>query len=153
MDTMTEVNRLVAEPLNRIDPTQFEYFIGALLGRLGWQYEVTPQSGDEGVDVIATREADDLPPWTVFVQVRRITRDSFGASDVTDCVRKIQRHYDTEEFDRIVIATTAEATAQARITEAKYGRASVWDRDILVERVLEARAFDLILDHLGAETR
>lgn len=149
MRLLQELYRLVADPLGQIDPTQFEFFVGELLERLGWTVKVTPQSGDGGVDVIATREEfAGLQPWTLFVQVRRITVDTFGASDVSDCVRKIRRNYDLEEFDRILIVTTAETTAQARITEERYSRVAVWDRDFLAEQVLTAQAFDLILDHL-----
>lgn len=71
----------VAEVLQHMDPYRFEHLVAGLLKALGYRAEVTQQSGDGGVDVIASRDMLRLSPPTIKVQCKR-TSNPVGAPAV-----------------------------------------------------------------------
>lgn len=63
--------RRLRDRLARMHPYRFEYLVGTLLERIGYEdVEVTKQSGDKGVDVIATIQMG-ITRVTEVVQVKR----------------------------------------------------------------------------------
>ena len=65
----------------KLDPYRFEMFTAGLLQAMGYRAEVTPASGDGGVDVIAYRDPLGLEPPIIKVQCER-TLNTIGGPDV-----------------------------------------------------------------------
>ena len=57
----------------KLDPYRFEMFTAGLLQAMGYRAEVTPASGDGGVDVIASRDPLAIEPPIIKVQCKRTT--------------------------------------------------------------------------------
>ena len=79
MDTYTR--DFVASVLQKMDAYRFEHFVAALLVALGYRADVTRQSGDGGVDVVASRDPLRLTPPIIKVQCKR-TVSQIGAPAV-----------------------------------------------------------------------
>lgn len=69
VDTYTR--DFVAGILQKMDAYRFEHFIAGLLTAMGYRADVTQQSGDGGVDVIASRDPLRLTPPIIKVQCKR----------------------------------------------------------------------------------
>ncbi|HEU4600201.1 MAG TPA: restriction endonuclease, partial [Solirubrobacterales bacterium] len=67
--------------LKELDGPRFEHFVAHLMEAMGYRTQVTPASGDGGVDVIAHRDALGLEPPIIKVQCKRVV-GSIGAPDV-----------------------------------------------------------------------
>jgi restriction endonuclease Mrr len=62
----------VRQFISQMDPFAFEWLVAAVLVRSGYtDVEVTPRSGDKGIDVRATIKAGGFAPLKVFVQAKR----------------------------------------------------------------------------------
>jgi restriction system protein len=70
------------ERLRKMPPEQFEYFIGQIVRRMGYQTVVTRYSKDSGIDIIANRY-DGFTNRRVLIQVKRYT-GTVGVSSVRD---------------------------------------------------------------------
>jgi restriction system protein len=78
----TEVQRVVEElldevarawqagaqtiPVEKMSGLDFEHLCASILESAGWQTRLTPQSGDQGVDIVATKGS-----WSVAIQCKR----------------------------------------------------------------------------------
>lgn len=71
----------VIKTLLSISPTDFEWFVAGLLEAMGYRTQVTPASGDGGVDVIASQDPLGLGPPVIKIQCKR-TAGAIGAPDV-----------------------------------------------------------------------
>ena len=67
----TYTRDFVADILQKMDPYRFEEFIAGVLTAMGYHADVTQQSGDGGVDVIASRDPLRLTPPIIKVQCKR----------------------------------------------------------------------------------
>ena len=67
----TYTRDFVADILQKMDPYRFEEFIAGVLTAMGYHVDVTQQSGDGGVDVIASRDPLRLTPPIIKVQCKR----------------------------------------------------------------------------------
>lgn len=104
--------------LRRIGRNPFEQFVADAFENDIWETETTKQSGDGGVDVIATQSGfPQCEPLKVFIQARRYTASQVQPHTVTRCLQKIQRNYDMP--DRVLIVSTGECTDQARRTASR----------------------------------
>lgn len=62
----------IVEHISTMDPYTFEWLVAAVLVRSGYtDVDVTPRSGDKGIDVRATIMAGGFAPLKVFVQAKR----------------------------------------------------------------------------------
>ena len=69
VDTYTR--DFVADILQKMDAYRFEHFVAGVLTALGYHADVTQQSGDGGVDVLASRDPLRLTPPIIKVQCKR----------------------------------------------------------------------------------
>jgi restriction system protein len=67
--------------LHELEGVEFEHFVSHLLQAMGYRTQVTPASGDGGVDIIAHRDPLGLEPPIIKVQCKR-TISSMGGPDV-----------------------------------------------------------------------
>lgn len=93
-----------------LDNREFEQFIAALWRKRGWHTELTPTSGDRGIDVIATREAPF--PQKHLIQVKRYAPDNLVGGP------ELSRYASLQELeskaDVVIVVTTSDFTEQAR---------------------------------------
>lgn len=67
--------------LKELDGPRFEHFVAHLMEAMGYRAQVTPVSGDGGVDVIAHRDPLGLEPPIIKVQCKRVL-GSIGAPEI-----------------------------------------------------------------------
>lgn len=111
-------NNLVREALKKelhaMDAYQFEFLIGDLLQKLGYEnVEVTKQSGDKGIDIMADLTLEGITDVKTVVQVKRFKKgNNISGSVVT------QLRGSAEVDQRGLIITTSDFTKGA-VMEAK----------------------------------
>jgi restriction system protein len=88
-----------------MDPIEYEKFVSDLLNKLGWNARVTVATGDQGIDIVATRNAKKL-----VVQCKMYTQSSVGNSAVQEIIAgKI-----FEKADWAAVVTNSAFTNSAR---------------------------------------
>jgi len=93
--------------LREMDPFVFEHFVAELWSLYGWTTEVSQQSGDMGIDIIAHRPTDDRRQ---SIQVKRYAADNkIGVGDVRQYAALDRQ----EGVDESVIVTTSSFTGGA----------------------------------------
>ncbi len=100
------VRQELKSAIARLDPTEFEYFVGRVLNRLGYEVEHTGRTSDGGVDAEAVLSLEGLTSVMTKVQAKRwlhpvsprVVRELRGALKVDE---------------RGLIVTTAEFTEEA----------------------------------------
>lgn len=100
----------------RLHPRQFEYLVAELYEAEGWTCEIKPYSGDDGVDVIATREQAGEETF-LLIQAKRYRSASsgrparpVGVEEVRSFAATIRSH----ARDNGVLITTSRFTRGAR---------------------------------------
>lgn len=114
------------EQLDRMSGIEFEEFLKALFERKGFKVQMTPPSGDYGVDLILTRPGS---PERIAVQAKRYHRKH------TVGVRAIQEVYAGKDYygcSRAIVVTTSYFTENAKQSARKLG-VFIIDRDQLAE--------------------
>lgn len=99
----------ILQLIRQIEPLDFEYFIADLWEQMGWETRVTNQSGDRGIDVIASREH----PFdqTVVIQAKRYGADTkVGSRDAREYAGSLHEH---GSADSAVIVTSGGVTSGA----------------------------------------
>lgn len=92
---------------SKLDPYQFERFIGHLLECMGYYARVTQRSGDAGVDIIAHKDILGFEPPIIKIQCKQVL-SNIGQPEVA----QLYGHVQHGEFGLFV--TLADYTAQAR---------------------------------------
>jgi restriction system protein len=115
---------------SKLDPYQFEHFVGHLLERMGYYARVTQKSGDSGVDIIAHKDALGFEPPIVKVQCKQVL-SSIGQPDVA----QLYGHVQQGEFG--LFMTLGEYTAQARQFERGKHNLRLINGDELVELIFD----------------
>lgn len=92
---------------SKLDPFQFEHFVGHLLERIGYHARVTRRSGDSGVDIIAHKDVLGFEPPIIKVQCKQIL-SNIGQPEVA----QLYGHVQHGEFGLFV--TLGDYTPQAR---------------------------------------
>lgn len=90
--------------LQRMDPIEFEQYVGALFRKMGYRVEDTRASGDEGVDLVLRRGRR-----TAVVQVKRY-RGSVGQPVIRDLYGAMMHAGASEAY----LVTTGSITRAAR---------------------------------------
>lgn len=117
---MDELIELVAQPprgaagikdASAMSPLEYEHYCAALLSEGGWSTRVTPEGGDQGVDIVAKKNDK-----TLVVQVKRY-EGSVGNAAVQQVVAG-RMHL---KADYAVVVSPAPFTKSARELAATTG--------------------------------
>lgn len=108
----TKIKNDLKKKLQEMDPYQFEFLAGELLGKIGYEnVEVTKRSGDGGIDINATLTLDGITDVKTVIQVKRYS------NNVQDkVIRELRGSAEVDQ--RGLVITTAGFTKPA-IIEAK----------------------------------
>lgn len=105
-----------------IDPFEFEALVAELFAAMGYEVEVTPKSGDYGVDVIARRASD-----TVAIQAKKHSPgNNVGNRDVQRLLGAMQ--LSTVRANKAILITTSDFTVQAQ-EQAREAPIELWNGD------------------------
>jgi hypothetical protein len=123
----SSVNR--AYTINDIDlmsGKEFEQFIAVLFSKMGYETEVTKSSGDQGIDVIASKGGDKIG-----IQAKCYS-GTVGNSAIQETVAG--RNY--YHLDKAIVVTNAGFTNSAKEL-AEANSVVLWNRTILKDKITE----------------
>ena len=103
---------------------EFECFIATLFEKMGYLTKITKGSGDQGIDIIA--EKDDI---RIGIQTKCYS-SSVGNSAIQEVISGVNFY----NLDKGFVITNNYFTSSAKEL-AKSSRVTLWDRDILVEKI------------------
>jgi restriction system protein len=131
--------------LQGMDDYDFEHFVADLWERMGWETEVSTQSTDRGIDVVATRRS----PYEekALIQAKRYGPNTTVGSPAIQqyASLKHQRH----GVDKVLVVTTNGFSGQAEEL-AHQLNVKLVDGTDLVELVEELDATDLVERYVPA---
>lgn len=130
--------------LQQMGPYEFEFFIGELWERMGWETEVSTESADQGVDVIA-RKSLPYDQLTLIQAKRYGPNTTVGSPDIQQYA-SLKNQYDG--VDKVVVVTTNEFTQQAR-NLAERLNVKLINGDDLIALLDEHEAADLAAEYLN----
>ena len=129
--------------LQQMDPYEFEYFVGDLWERMGWETEVSTESADQGVDVTARKS---LPyDQVTLIQAKRYGPNTTVGSPDIQQYASLKNQYDG--VDKVVVVTTNEFTQQARELAQRLN-VKLINGDDLIALIDEHEAGDLVVEYL-----
>jgi restriction system protein len=141
-DTLENEAQLKAA-LQQMDPYEFEHFVADLWERMGWQTDVSTESADEGVDVIARK---DVPYEQVtLIQAKRYGPNTTVGSPDIQQYASLKKQYDG--VDKVAIVTTNEFTQQAQDLADRLN-VKLINGDDLVELIVSNEAAELVVEYL-----
>ena len=114
------------DDIDMMNGNEFEYFICELYTKMGYRAEVTKQSGDQGLDVIA--EKGDKK---IGIQAKCYS-GTVGNSAVQEAVAGKSFYH----CDKVIVITNNFFTSSAKEL-AQSNDVILWDRDILKEKIKE----------------
>jgi restriction system protein len=121
--------------IDRMDGQTFETFLGTLFRRLGYAVEITRYRGDYGADLVVARNgkrtAVQAKRWSKRVGVKAV-QEAVAAKGYYNC-------------DAALVVANREFTQQARRL-AHANKVELWDRDVLVGKLLAARGEEQIVE-------
>jgi restriction system protein len=112
----------------QLDPYQFEHFVAHLLERMGYHTRVTQQSGDGGIDIIASKDELGFEKPLIKVQCKQ-RLSSIGTPEVAQLYGQI----DKEEHGLFV--ALGDYTSQARVFERSKPNLRLIDGSALVDLI------------------
>lgn len=114
--------------IDRMDGHVFEEYLSTLFKRLGYQVELTRRRGDYGADLVITkgkhRTAVQAKRWNKKVGLKAV-QEAVAAKGIYKC-------------DRALVVANREFTQQA-VKLARANRVELWDREVLVGKLLAVR--------------
>lgn len=117
--------------IDRMDGGTFEIFLSTLFRRLGYHVEVTRLRGDYGADLVLTkskhRTAVQAKRWNKRVGVKAV-QEAVAAKGYYRC-------------DAALVVANREFTQQAKRL-ARANKVELWDRAVLVQKLLMVRGRD-----------
>lgn len=141
--------------LTNLSPTEFEQLVASFYSAQGYSTQVTKQSADRGIDIIARRDGEKLA-----IQAKRYT----GSNKVgRPTIQKIVGAATQANADRAAVVTTSEFTDTAISAAQEFGpQVELIDGDTLVKSLTESplsppqssdsRSTDTSSSSAGAET-
>ena len=121
-----EALKSINEGFRHFTPDEFEYFIAYLFQEKGFDVEVTPQSNDYGVDVIAEDEESKIA-----IQVKRKKPgNTVGSKTVRETLGSMHK----QNADKSILVTTSSFTNPAK-EQSRDSPIQLWDREILREEI------------------
>lgn len=135
----------LAELMREMDSYSFETLVADLWQLQGWTTNVTNESGDMGIDVVA--EKNDPIPQKQLIQAKRYQNgNTIGSS-------KIQQYSSLRQqepgADSVAVVTTSSFTTQAQEI-ADQLNVKLVDIDLLCEIVDGLNAYDVVRWHAGS---
>ncbi|NGM83254.1 restriction endonuclease [Paenibacillus sp. 7124] len=131
---------LVASDIHEVDKmegVEFEHFLADVFRRKGYKVQLTPASGDDGVDLIIMKAGRKIA-----VQCKRYS-GTVGNSAVQE-VFAGKSFYDCDEA---MVVTNSTLTAPAVNTARKLG-VTLWERSRLIEELAQTQASIEFEDYL-----
>ncbi|EFW91167.1 restriction endonuclease [Haladaptatus paucihalophilus DX253] len=124
--------------LQQLNGYEFEEFVSDLWSFRGWETEVTSQSGDKGIDIIATKS---FPyPKKTLIQTKRYGTDSSVSGPELQKYASLKQR---DSVDEVIVITTSRFTNQARSLAQEFNIKLV-NGDTLSELVVEMSAEELV---------
>jgi len=111
-------------------PREFEKFVCDLFRKMGYDVELTPASGDYGVDVVAKKLGN-----TVAIQVKKYADGNMVGAQVVQQTLGAMSYWKVKA-DQSIIVTTSGFTVYAR-EQAKEAPIELWDKKTLHEFVMK----------------
>lgn len=105
---------------------EFEIFVSELFKKLGYKTKVTPESNDQGIDVLATKRET-----TIAIQAKCYS-GAVGNHAIMEAVAG-KAYYSA---DKCMVVTNSTFTKSAKELALK-NNVTLWDRKILKEKILE----------------
>jgi len=129
--------------LQEMDPYEFEYFVGDLWERMGWETTVSTASADKGVDITARKSSpyDQL----LLIQAKRYGPNTTVGSPEVQQYASLRNQFDG--VDKVLLVTTNDYTRQAREIATDLN-VKLINGDDLVELIHEHESLDLVAKYL-----
>jgi len=105
---------------------EFEMFVAELFSKMGYEYEMTKASGDQGIDIIVLKNS-----IRIGIQVKCYS-GSVGNSAIQEAVDG-KKHY---ILDKVMVITNSLFTNSAQEL-ARSNSVILWDRNLLKEKIIE----------------
>ena len=121
-----KISKYTIDDVDLMTGTEFEEFVGALFKKMGYNSKVTKQSGDQGLDVIATRNG-----LKIGIQAKCYA-NTVGNAAVQEAVAG-KSFYNCDK----VIVITNNYFSSAAIELAAANNVILWNRVILKEKLKE----------------
>lgn len=112
--------------IDRMRGIDFEHYVGKLLTYRGFQIEITPGSGDFGVDLVAEREGEK---WAIQCKRRKIPVS-------LKAVQEVVAGRDYHACDEAMVVTNNHF-AQSAVALAKSTECELVDRNVLADWILD----------------
>ena len=118
--------------IDTLSGLEFEEYFAKILIKLGYNAQVTKASGDDGGDIIATKE-----------NVKYVFQcKNYSETVGNKAVQEVYTAKDIYKCDKSIVITNNYFTKQAK-KEAEILSVELWDRDILLQMLWEAFEFDI----------
>jgi len=129
--------------LQEMDPYEFEYFVGDLWERMGWETTVTTASADKGVDITARKST----PYhqLLLIQAKRYGPKTTVGSPEIQQYASLRNQFDG--VDKVLLVTTNDYSRQAREIATDLN-VKLINGDELVELIHEHESLDLVAKYL-----
>ncbi len=129
--------------LQEMDPYEFEYFVGDLWERMGWETTVSTASADKGVDITARKSSpyDQL----LLIQAKRYGPHTTVGSPEIQQYASLRNQFDG--VDKVLLVTTNDYSRQAREIATDLN-VKLINGDELVELIHEHESLDLVAKYL-----
>ncbi len=129
--------------LQEMDPYEFEYFVGDLWERMGWETTVSTASADKGVDITARKSSpyDQL----LLIQAKRYGPNTTVGSPEIQQYASLRNQFDG--VDKVLLVTTNDYSRQAREIATDLN-VKLINGDELVELIHEYDSLDLVAKYL-----
>jgi len=139
IDTLAQLKAVLQE----MDPYEFEYFVGDLWERMGWETTVSTASADKGVDITARKSTpyDQL----LLIQAKRYGPNTTVGSPEIQQYASLRNQFDG--VDKVLLVTTNDYTRQAREIATNLN-VKLINGDELVELIHEHESLDLVAKYL-----
>lgn len=111
------IRELVLNGLNQLDGEEFEHFIKHLLEVLGFTAQTTQYSGDKGVDVKGTLNAESLAEIKLIIQAKRYESSNIGSQ----IIKQLKGSLSLDEHGCVITTSsfTKDAKEEANVTGHK----------------------------------
>ena len=115
--------------IDRMNGPTFESFLCVLFRQLGYHVEAVGRTGDFGADLVVTKAR-----LCTAVQAKQRSRGTVGIRALQEVVGSLPHH----RCQRGLVVTNQRFTSAARQLAREHG-VELWDREVLIDRILHAR--------------
>ena len=120
------ITKYTIDDIDLMSGSEFEEFVGTLFKKMGYSSQVTKQSGDQGLDVIASKYGTKIG-----IQAKCYS-NTVGNSAIQEAVAGKSFY----RCDKVIVITNNYFTPAA-IELAQSNDVILWNRDMLKEKIKE----------------